>query len=98
MRRRTRSVSCLEGTNIASRKDRVDKRNRVLVARYYYWTELKRMRFDDTLNILRNNEFFIEERTITNTLVDYDDFYKELLNKKANSRFLKKLFPGFDWH
>lgn len=97
-RRRTRSISRVRNANIISRQDRFDKRNRVLVARDYYWTELKRMRFDDTLNILSNNEFFVEPRTITNALVDYDVFYNKLLKDKATSKYLKKLFPGFDWN
>lgn len=96
-RRRTRSVSRSGDGNITSRQDRIDKRNRVLVARYYYWTELKRVRFDDTLNILSDNEFFVENRTITNALVDYDSFYNKLIKDNATSRYLKKLFPGFDW-
>ena len=55
---------------IASRKDRLDKRNRTLVARYYYWTEIKRRRFDDVVKILSDYEFFVEDRTISNTIVD----------------------------
>ena len=82
---------------ITSRRDRLKKRNRLLTARYYYWTEVKRRRFDDVLRILSNNEFFVEERTISNTLVEQDDFYNELLHSKLSSRKLKAMFPGFDW-
>lgn len=83
--------------NIASRKDRVDKRNRIMTARYYYWTELKRRRFDDVLKILSDNEFFVEERTISNALVEQDKFLNKLLLEKYNSRKLRHFFPGFDW-
>lgn len=32
--------------------------------RYLYWTEVKRLRFDDTLKILSEKEFFISEERI----------------------------------
>lgn len=82
---------------IVTRKDRLDKRNRTLVARYYYWTEMKRRRFDDVMKILADYEFFVEDRTIQNALVDYDDLYRELLTKHYSSRKLAKLYPGFAW-
>ena len=91
-RRRTRTAA------ITSRRDRLEKRNRIMTARYYYWTEIKRRRFDDVLRILSDNEFFVEERTISNTLVEQDDFYNELLRSKASTRKLKAMFPGFDWN
>ena len=50
------------------------------------------------LRILSDNEFFVEERTISNTLVEQDDFYNELLRSKASTRKLKAMFPGFDWN
>ena len=90
-RRRTRTVA-------SSRRDRLEKRNRIMTARYYYWTEIKRRRFDDVLRILSDNEFFVEERTISNTLVEQDDFYNELLRSKISTRKLKAMFPGFDWN
>ena len=76
----------------------IEKRNEALLRRYYYWTEIKRRRFDDVLRILSDNEFFVEERTISNTLVEQDDFYNELLRSKASARKLKAMFPGFDWN
>ena len=90
-RRRTRTVASSDAA-------RLEKRNRIMTARYYYWTEIKRRRFDDVLRILSDNEFFVEERTISNTLVEQDDFYNELLRSKASARKLKAMFPGFDWN
>lgn len=37
----------------------ITKRNEALLRRYYYWTEVQRLRFDDTLTILSEQEFFI---------------------------------------
>ena len=95
--RRTR-VSVQAAGGKTSRQEHVYRRNRELIARYYYWTEIKRRRFDDVLRILSDNEFFVEERTISNTLVEQDDFYNELLRSKASTRKLKAMFPGFDWN
>lgn len=41
-------------------------RDEALCRRYYYWTEVRRLRFDDTLKILSLKEFFISEETICN--------------------------------
>ena len=40
-RRRTRTVASSDAA-ITSRRDRLEKRNRIMTARYYYWTEIKR--------------------------------------------------------
>lgn len=96
-RRGTRTPAVRDAA-ITCRRDRLEKRNRIMTARYYYWTEIKRRRFDDVLGILSDNEFFVEERTISNTLLEQDDFYNELLRSKASARKLKAMFPGFDWN
>ncbi|MGL4331272.1 MAG: hypothetical protein ACRCSR_00470 [Bacteroidales bacterium] len=95
-RRASRTAAYSDAT-IASRSDRLEKRNRIMTARYYYWTEIKRRRFDDVLKILSDNEFFVEERTISNTLISQDDFYNELLRSNTTLRKLRDMFPGFDW-
>ena len=41
-----------------SRAERISKRNRVIVARWYYWTECRRMRTDDAIRRLCD-EFFL---------------------------------------
>lgn len=96
IRRRSRSLPIID-ENITSRQARIQKRNRTMVARYYYWTELQRRRFDDVLRILSDNEFFVEERTISNALLEYDDFFRELCDQKMTSRKLKRMFPGWEW-
>ena len=45
-------------TTITTPQDRLAKRNRTIAARYYYWTEIKRRRFDDVMKILSDYEFF----------------------------------------
>lgn len=35
-----------------------------MLRRYYYWTEIQRLRFDDALKQLSQKEFFISEKRI----------------------------------
>ena len=39
-------------------------RDEALCRRYYYWTEVQRLRFDDALRVLSKREFFISEERI----------------------------------
>lgn len=42
----------------------ISLRDEKLIRRYYYWTEIRRRRFDDALAILSQEEFFISEARI----------------------------------
>lgn len=42
----------------------IEKRNEKLLKRYYFWTEVERLRFDDTLKVLSEEEFFISEQSV----------------------------------
>ncbi len=42
-------------------KHLIDERDRKLFERYYYWTEVKRLRFDDAIRRLSAEEFFLSE-------------------------------------
>lgn len=95
--RRQPRTSAQSGVDICSRRERLDRRNRIMTARYYYWTEIKRRRFDDVLKILADREFFIEERTVSNVLVETQDYFNSLLREEADGRSLRRLYPGFDW-
>ena len=46
----------------------IEKRNKKICARYYYWTEVQRLRSDDALHQLSEEEFFLSEATILNIL------------------------------
>lgn len=95
--RRSRVRRPLDSSGVTSRRHRVNDRNRVLIARYYYWTEIRRRRFDDVIRILSTEEFFVEDRTISNALLDYGDYLGELYNAKKESRELKKEYPSWCW-
>ena len=45
-------------------KDLIAARDEKLLRRYHHWTEVERLRFDDTLKILSQEEFFISEERI----------------------------------
>ena len=45
-------------------KKLISKRDESICRRYHYWTEEKRLRFDDALKILSEDEFFISEQRI----------------------------------
>lgn len=45
-------------------KELIELRDEALCRRYYYWTEERRIRFDDALTILSKQEFFISEERI----------------------------------
>ena len=45
-------------------KELIKQRDEALCRRYYYWTEVQRLRFDDALKVLSEKEFFISEERI----------------------------------
>jgi len=51
-------------------KNLINLRNEKLCRRYYYWTEIARLRFDDTLKVLSEKEFFISEERIMEIIRD----------------------------
>lgn len=55
-------------------------RNINLVKRYYYWSEIKRLRLDDVLEILSKKEFFISEQTIWNIIKKNHEMISRLRN------------------
>ena len=96
---RRRAFTLPDGdATIVTPQDRLAKRNRTIAARYYYWTEIKRRRFDDVMKILSDYEFFVGERTIQNALVDQDELLHSLLEQRPTTQKLAKQFPGFEWH
>ena len=52
-------------------KNLINSRNEELCRRYFYWIEIKRRRFDDTLKILSEEEFFISEQRILTVINQY---------------------------
>ena len=80
-------------------RELIAKRDQMLCRRYHYWTEIARRRFDDTLRILSEEEFFLSEERILVILRRNSDLLHELsqcVNKRKHSRSTarKSLFIG----
>lgn len=52
-------------------KELIDRRNEALCRRYYYWTEVQRLRFDDALRILSEQEFFLSQERVLALIRQY---------------------------
>ena len=68
--------------------DLIILRDRKLVERWHYWTEIKRRRFDDVIKILREEEFFVGEQTIMQALKKQGAYLDELNKKNKNIKQL----------
>lgn len=49
-------------------RELIERRNAQIVSRYYFWTEVQRLRFDDAIRQLSENEFFLSESRIIQIL------------------------------
>ena len=49
-------------------RELIERRNAQIVSRYYFWTEVQRLRFDDAVRHLSENEFFLSESRIIQIL------------------------------
>ena len=54
-------------------KELIRLRDEALCRRYYHWTEVERLRFDDALKVLSEREFFISEEIIRRKLREGTD-------------------------
>ncbi|GHT77411.1 hypothetical protein AGMMS50262_18320 [Bacteroidia bacterium] len=53
-------------------KELIKKRDSALIERWNYWTNVQRLRFDDSLKVLSQTEFFISEERILSILREYN--------------------------
>lgn len=61
----------------------IEKRNRKICARFYYWTEVQRLRSDDALKQLSEEEFFLSVATILSILKKMQRLGDEELRRLA---------------
>lgn len=54
-------------------KNLIKERDKALCKRYYYWSEVQRLRFDDCLTILSEQEFFISKERILKIIRQFDN-------------------------
>ena len=75
----------------------LDRRNKKIIVRYYYFNAVKGLSFDKTLEML-NYEFDIDFRTLANVLRREADTITEMRKKKPSLDSLKKQYPLlFHW-
>lgn len=77
-----------------NRVELLKRRDELLRARFYYWTEIKLLRIDAAFEMLCKNEFFVQERTILNALkhMDISVYGKDFIKS------CKKHYPGYVWN
>lgn len=56
----------------------ISLRDEKLLRRWYYWTEVERLRFDDALKVLSTQEFFISEERIMSIIRENLDRIKDI--------------------
>jgi hypothetical protein len=69
----------------------IEARDRRMFERYYYWTEVRRMRFDDTIKKLSEEEFFVSESRVMQVV-------RQMIRDGATvdgKTIQKPLFTGF---
>lgn len=69
----------------------IKKRNEKLCARYYYWTEEQRLRSDDAIRLLSEEEFFLSEATVISILKKAQFIAKEKLRENMDFKKPQKL-------
>lgn len=94
---RIRTAAKSPDENVISRADRLAKRDRTLAARYYYWTEVKRVRFDDVEKRLADCEFFLDARTVTKILAEQEAYLNQLYRTRPSMKELAATHQGFDF-
>lgn len=73
----------------------IQRRNEYLIKRYYFWYELQRLRFEDVIERLSENEVFLEEEYILRLIRDNSHLLKEIKQKKPSEKQLDQFrFEG----
>lgn len=71
-------------------------RNAALIARYYYLSEIKRLRFDDTVARL-SATFFLSEQYVMKILGDNRTQFETCCADKPSRDNLRVKFPEWEW-
>lgn len=72
-------------------KSLVAARDQRMFERYYYWTEIRRLRFDDAIRKLSEEEFFVSESRVMHVI-------RRMIQNGATvdgKQIEKPLFTGF---
>ena len=67
-------------------KELIKQRNLKLIARYYQLFEIKRMRYDDVIKQLSEEEFFITEQTIVGIILKEKNELERIRNNSNQAK------------
>lgn len=73
-----------------------DIRNAALIVRYYYLSEIKRLRFDDVVSRL-SATFFLSEGYIVQLLSNSEEEFRKVCEDKPTRELLRGKWPEMDW-
>jgi len=68
-----------------TKQERIDKRNELIVRKFYELYDIKRMRMDDVLAELEEKYFFLDQNYIYSIIFynkRYNDLYSDMLQNK----------------
>ena len=71
-------------------------RNEILIARYYYMSELKRLRFDDVVFRL-SSTFFISDIYVMRLLSALSEQFDQIKAEHPKREDLRAKWPEWDW-
>lgn len=74
----------------------IDRRDRAIVARYYYHAKVLRKRWDDTMMSLVG-EFYLSSEQIVKRMGMQEEYLLELINGKTDPGVLKREFDHYNW-
>lgn len=72
----------------------IQERDRALITRYWYWSEVWQRRHEMVLQALME-EFFLMPRRIEQIIRDDDSIYKQLTKEGPSCKELARRFPMF---
>lgn len=85
----------LKKTNKGRSQKLIADRDRALIWRYYYYSEVKRLRYDDIISEL-SNDFFISEHTVLARLVYRGEEIQQLITKRPSLQDIDQQNARFD--
>lgn len=71
-------------------------RDRLLLARYYYYASIKGLRFERCLAVLED-EFFIGGQAIVKRITLHAESLKSMVNDNITAKTLKQQYPHLVW-
>ncbi|WP_305156621.1 hypothetical protein [uncultured Muribaculum sp.] len=92
----TTPIDKVLGAVATTREERLATRDKLVAVRFYYYTEKRGLRLDDTMKILCEKEFFVSDRTIT-TILTKDEMISTMRQDPAKYKQFCQEHQGFNW-